>query len=513
MRASLVLVCVFFASPLFAQIQSIGFNFVGGNADFVLDVPPLAPNEVAGFVPQANWNNGAVWSTLKAIGNAGLPDEIGTVENLVNSFGDATTADIRWNAENTYNTNTNGLKPSQNGDESLMDGYIDNSQTQPMAEIIVSEIPFDAYDVIVYVGSDANNRSGAVRVNDDTSTDRWYITYSSADVFNGPSDYIEATALQEGRAEISNFVLYEGLQGDELKINNVRGNFNSGIHGVQLIQRLAPFTLRVDTLSGLASIVGGDAVAVGMNGYEISSTLGTLTPASHQSLGSQNLDTIDAQFDTDGIAGSSLGESWEIVNASPESIIEGFLLGSTTVSKEVEIPIGRVVDHTLIDPTMEDLTFSYSLTNGQSFDGLIEFFEGMAIESPFDCNGDSVVNEQDISCATSDTIVEVLNEANILAGDFDLNGSVDFPDFLVLSSTFGQAVDSYAQGDTNLDGVVNFSDFLNLSSNFGSSSASLASVPEPSSCWLLLAAMVFSARFSRRPIRRAANLVSSPFAN
>ena len=56
-----------------------------------------------------------------------------------------------------------------------------------------------------------------------------------------------------------------------------------------------------------------------------------------------------------------------------------------------------------------------------------------------------------------------------LPGDVDKNGDVDFADFLILSSTFGDTVAPGTGADIDGDGVVGFADFLLLSANFGES--------------------------------------------
>lgn len=105
----------------------------------------------------------------------------------------------------------------------------------------------------------------------------------------------------------------------------------------------------------------------------------------------------------------------------------------------------------------------------------------------FDLNGDELVNQADLS--------EFLKDVNRLNGDADLNGAVEFADFLVLSSGFGQERD-WSEGDFDADGTVAFADFLILSSNFGQSTAELAAVPEPTSM-LLLGCTVFFLGFMR----------------
>ncbi|MDB5328743.1 MAG: autotransporter [Phycisphaerales bacterium] len=88
-----------------------------------------------------------------------------------------------------------------------------------------------------------------------------------------------------------------------------------------------------------------------------------------------------------------------------------------------------------------------------------------------------------------------------LPGDADLNGTVDFNDFLVLQNNFGQAGTRFDQGNFNYDGQTDFNDFLALQNSFGQSitgvpvtvtraqvaamTAFAQSVPEPASLGLI----------------------------
>ncbi|MGC4032411.1 MAG: autotransporter-associated beta strand repeat-containing protein [Tepidisphaeraceae bacterium] len=56
-----------------------------------------------------------------------------------------------------------------------------------------------------------------------------------------------------------------------------------------------------------------------------------------------------------------------------------------------------------------------------------------------------------------------------LYGDADLDGDVDFNDFLALQANFGNASTRFDQGDFNYDGTTDFNDFLALQANFGQS--------------------------------------------
>ncbi|MDB5324611.1 MAG: sorting protein, partial [Phycisphaerales bacterium] len=92
-----------------------------------------------------------------------------------------------------------------------------------------------------------------------------------------------------------------------------------------------------------------------------------------------------------------------------------------------------------------------------------------------------------------------------LYGDANLDGGVDFNDFLALQNAFGLTTGGWMGGDFNYDGVTDFNDFLALQNNFGQSStgaaapvtaaqvsamqAFAAAVPEPVSGMVAAAAM------------------------
>lgn len=86
----------------------------------------------------------------------------------------------------------------------------------------------------------------------------------------------------------------------------------------------------------------------------------------------------------------------------------------------------------------------------------------------------------------------------LIPGDVDGNGSVEFADFLLLSANF-DSEGTREQGDLDGDGIVAFADFLILSANFGNTAAE--AIPEPTAAQLLLSAMLAGVGLLRR--RRA----------
>lgn len=96
----------------------------------------------------------------------------------------------------------------------------------------------------------------------------------------------------------------------------------------------------------------------------------------------------------------------------------------------------------------------------------------------FDLDSDGQVNSAD-----RELLIQYVLKT--LPGDTDLDQDVDFADFLVLSSEFGNANAGWSDGDFDGNRKVEFPDFLALSANFGTASAA-SPVPEPSSLVLLL---------------------------
>ena len=81
-------------------------------------------------------------------------------------------------------------------------------------------------------------------------------------------------------------------------------------------------------------------------------------------------------------------------------------------------------------------------------------------DARFDLNLDSRVDDDDLTF-----MIESIFKTQ--AGDTDLDGDVDFADFLVVSGNFGNDQSGWSDGNFDLDESVLFADFLILSAQFG----------------------------------------------
>ena len=174
-------------------------------------------------------------------------------------------------------------------------------------------------------------------------------------------------------------------------------------------------------------------------------------------------------------------DRWEIW------VSDGTPTGTTLLERVTDSSAEPFVEFQQIDDRVY-----FAATNG-NFHQSIWAIPAPVIEPPEDIlgdfNGDEEVNDQDIdilfaaigaqssdlqfdldedgSVATSDVDVLVHDILKTRRGDLNLDGEVNFADFLELSGSFGKSSATWADGDTDGDGNVAFADFLTLSGNFG----------------------------------------------
>ena len=179
--------------------------------------------------------------------------------------------------------------------------------------------------------------------------------------------------------------------------------------------------------------------------------------------------TLSADYELWSVDSSTIYNQWTVFPRDFDPVAEGLTLVTT--------PLGDFNADGLVDG--RDLTDLQRVAHEGDF--------GEPYYPVLDLNEDSRINQEDVDAW-------LLEVKPTQPGDADLNGTVEFADFLILSENFGLP-GHWAEGDFDFSGNVGFADFLIQSQNFGQTSA--ATVPEPS-CGVWLVLLVCTARRRRR---------------
>jgi hypothetical protein len=214
---TIVLAVTLMAFGSVAGAASIGVN-MGSNEQ------SLGATDVAGVVvPQANWNN-ADWSG-------------GSLSNVNNASGTPTTADVSWTAPGTWSVTANG---TATGDAKMMYGYIDAQWGDMPAIVTLSDIPYALYDVYVYIGSNNQDHTGSVILNEGSTPTATYWFTNGANNPGGDgfqvADYLLATTTVDVEPyALANYAIFPGLTATSVTLTVRKGSENEGIFGVQIV--------------------------------------------------------------------------------------------------------------------------------------------------------------------------------------------------------------------------------------------------------------------------------------
>ena len=240
-----------------------------------------------------------------------------------------------------------------------------------------------------------------------------------------PYDPATSPTMLGERLEDLSFVYTQPGSSSELGAVNYRGPINDVV-------------LTIDPSTGGATLQNRSSMFnVAIDGYTITSTSGSLSPETWNSLDDQGVATWDEADNSDSFRLTEL-------NPLGESQLDA---AGATFDLGTILDVGSGVD-------LDDLEFQYLVTEGGTETGTISL--GVAAEP---------------TCNVPD---------GVISGDFDRDGTVAFLDFLLLANNFGMEVNRYEDGDADCDGTVAFLDFLALANNFGMTAGpSPAAVPEP----------------------------------
>ena len=254
-RSFLVLISI--AAPIFsatAEPISVGVHFPSHR-----DNARVQPAEVAGVVAQSNWNSadGGAGGADNATGST-VDISLPAAGVLTDSAGSPSPITVTWASNGTWNTSNGTGSP----DAKLMNGYIDAIGGGGSSTVSLSNIPYVTYDVIVYVGSDANGRTADVT---DGTTTYYYTTFSNnpngGGGFDPATDYTEITATAPGGRAPGNYAVFRNLSGPAQTFDVIRGSNNSGFHAVQIIDLSATDDTGSTTENAVLSVVDPGATA------------------------------------------------------------------------------------------------------------------------------------------------------------------------------------------------------------------------------------------------------------
>jgi hypothetical protein len=210
--------------PVLERLESrlvldISINFVGGRGG--LQPPPMDPSEVAGVVPDGNWNQvmGAAGPIIP-----GLNDQNG---NPVPG------TSLYWGGANTWAREDGGL-PDAPGDSRMMEGYLDSTNTSTSVVWVQGGLSALApYDVVVYFSGDNHTgRHGFYTV-------VGVGTQEGMDIAPFDGTYVQ----DDGTGSGGNFLRFTGATSDSLLLfasaqdpNSFDNGFRAPINGIQIVQ-------------------------------------------------------------------------------------------------------------------------------------------------------------------------------------------------------------------------------------------------------------------------------------
>ena len=204
----------------------------------------LAPTDVAGLNPSANWVN--------EVGN------IGSDANLTrdtNGVAKATSASLTWSSNNTWATEARGdnfFNLFLGADETLMMGYLDSADNNGTSgvtwpSIQVTNLPADmaaGYSVIIYTLSPAVGRNGDYFVNDPGQANPKHVLVGGNTYYRHPyggPNYVAAIGddpdpVNSGLTnDFGNCVIFTGLKGD-LDIETMPRDLRVVINAIQIVK-------------------------------------------------------------------------------------------------------------------------------------------------------------------------------------------------------------------------------------------------------------------------------------
>jgi hypothetical protein len=199
-----------------AAQPSISVNFEGGNAAGAPTL--LAPADVAGVVPLANWNN----INGNTVVNAPLADSNGT----------PTTVTISFTADESWGSGTGTSTPNH----ALFNGYLGPSNDGNYRPIFLNNVPPGAYKLIIYTLRDASGAGEGFTINGNTNT-TLHVNSQGFEDFNLNPVFVRGTSTDPGARQLCNYVQFDLVApvNGTITIDARSESFRAPVNGLQLI--------------------------------------------------------------------------------------------------------------------------------------------------------------------------------------------------------------------------------------------------------------------------------------
>ncbi|MFP6877151.1 MAG: CotH kinase family protein [Roseibacillus sp.] len=245
---------VFALAPVLGLAQTvISVNIAGGNQNAPGSGGGAGEGivtENAGLGQLGNWNN--------AVGTSG------TLANVLNSNGIATSTSFTWSTNNTWSTSSaNGA----GGDVDMMSGYLDNFHANGSITVagLGAEYTSQGYDVLVYYQNDnSSNTAGFTAIDNLTNTDTRFGHQIRANnnwpLAGGTDGYVTSTETSSSTTFSANVVKLTGLSGSSFTLTGVAGTGQPSI-------RARPNAIQVigTDIPGLADLENDPATGITSN--------------------------------------------------------------------------------------------------------------------------------------------------------------------------------------------------------------------------------------------------------
>ena len=151
-----------------------------------------------------------------------------------------------------------------NDDEKLFKGLFKTAQSNMLDYVKVSGIPYENYEVYVYIGSD-NEGYGEVKLLGGSS---YFSSFGNDDPFFEYTICADTTGLKV-TPDLSNTIHFTDLTSDNFTISMERGGKRLGIHAIQIVKEISTPVVGFDATFNKPKLVWNIDSELGVKEYQI----------------------------------------------------------------------------------------------------------------------------------------------------------------------------------------------------------------------------------------------------